>query len=72
MGLELVDAAPGDGRRCQFGICAREAEMEISVRPDVVPVLVCGLHVTPVLTWGVAEPATDPVLRILYRPESAA
>lgn len=71
--LELVDvAAPGDGR-CQFGICTREAEMEISIGPDVVPVLVCGLHVTPVLMWGVAEPPADPEIRYLRtRPESAA
>lgn len=50
---------------CEFGLCRREAELEVSVAADVVPLLVCGLHVTPVLTWGVPDPATDPVIRVL-------
>lgn len=59
--------------RCQFGLCDREAELEVRVKADVEPVLVCGLHVTPLLAWGVAEPAEDPVIRYLAnRPESAA
>lgn len=46
---------------CEFGLCARPAEFEVDVpstaRPDSEDTIrVCGLHVTPVVTWGVAEP----------------
>lgn len=48
---------------CQFALCSREAELEVVVGAGVEPVLVCGLHVTPVLTWGVADPVREPVIR---------
>jgi hypothetical protein len=46
--LEATDPA-----RCQFALCQREAEVAVDldlVEPE--PVLVCALHVTPVVMWG--------------------
>lgn len=51
-------------RRCQFGICAREAELELTLSETLDPVRVCGLHVSPVLGWGVPEPI-EPRIRYL-------
>lgn len=65
------DRAP-HALRCHFGICTREAELELTLADDVAPVLVCSIHVAPVLGWGVPEPL-EPRLRYLpVRPESAA
>lgn len=62
--------------QCEFVLCEREAELEVVVPTEaggIAPLLVCGLHVTPVLTWGVAELVDDPIIRYLSgRPESAA
>ena len=58
---------------CQFGICRRPAEVEIVVRAEVDPLLVCGLHITPILSWGLAEPHDPEIIRSLYgRGQSAA
>jgi hypothetical protein len=58
---------------CQFGICRRPAEVEITVRADVDALLVCGLHITPILTWGLAEPHEPELIRPLHqRGQSAA
>jgi hypothetical protein len=57
-------------RRCQFGICVREAELELTLSETLDPVRVCGLHVAPVLGWGVPEPI-EPRIRYLAG-ESAA
>lgn len=59
-------------RRCEFGICVREAELELVLAEDLV-VKVCGLHVSPVLGWGVAEPI-EPRIRYLAteHPDQAA
>lgn len=51
-------------RRCEFGICVREAELELTLSEDLDPVKVCGLHVSPVLGWGVPEPV-EPRIRYL-------
>lgn len=57
---------------CQFGICGRPAEVEILVRVDVQAVLVCGLHITPILTWGLAEPKEPEVIRPVWGREQGA
>lgn len=58
---------------CQFGICRRPAEVEIIVRAEVDPLYVCGLHITPILSWGLAEPHDTEVIRPLFqRGQSAA
>lgn len=59
---------------CEFGLCQRAAELEVAVTVDTVPVLVCGLHLTPLIVWGVAEPTAPPVIRVLATQprESAA
>jgi hypothetical protein len=72
---ELVGYVPRrlEEPRCQFGICRRDIEFEVTTSPDIVPVLVCGLHVTPVVVWGTMPDAPAPVIRHLgRRPESAA
>ena len=51
---------------CEFGLCRRPAEIEVVLgegRGD--PLRVCGLHVAPVVSWGVPEPAEALVLRYL-------
>lgn len=58
---------------CEFGICRRPAEVEIIVRVGMDPLRVCGLHITPILTWGLAEPHNPEVIRPLRsRGQSAA
>lgn len=66
------DPAP-DELRCEFGICRREAEVEITTRSKhVASVRVCSIHIAPVLGWGVPE-LVDGIVRYLpCRPESAA
>lgn len=49
---------------CQFGLCRREAEVELTVSASIEPLKVCGLHVAPVLGWGVPE-AIEPRIRYL-------
>lgn len=57
--------------RCQFGLCLREADFAVTIRGDVDAVLVCGLHVGPLLSWGVPDPhATEP--SIIYVPSRPA
>lgn len=49
---------------CQFGLCRRPAELSVDIKPDVVPVAVCGLHVSAVISWGLPEP-TYTLIQIL-------
>lgn len=50
---------------CHFALCERPAELSVAPNTDVAAVLVCGLHVTPVLSWGVVALA-DPVIEYLH------
>lgn len=61
-------------RRCEFGICTREAEIELTLSESLDPVKVCGLHVAPVLGWGVPEPIAPAVRYLSQRtlPDRAA
>lgn len=60
--------APG----CEFGLCRRDAELRVQPSSQVEPLLVCGLHVTPVLSWGVVA-NDEPVIEYLpTRPEHHA
>lgn len=55
---------------CEFGLCQREAELLVTPSPIVEALKVCGLHVTPVLSWGVI-PDANPVIEFLRpRPEA--
>lgn len=65
------DRAPRE-IRCHFGICTREAELELTLSETLDPVLVCSLHVTPVIGWGVPEPIEPRIRYLRSRPESAA
>lgn len=38
---------------CEFVLCRREATFRVTRPPETTPLLVCGMHVDPVLTWGV-------------------
>lgn len=58
-------------RRCEFGICVREAEIEL-VLGEELTVKVCGLHVSPVLGWGVAEPVEPRIRYLVDRVADAA
>lgn len=49
---------------CQFGLCRRPAVLEVLVGEGL-PRRVCALHVAPVVSWGVPDPAEAPVLRTL-------
>lgn len=60
--------APG----CEFGLCRRDAELRVQPSPQVEPLLVCGLHVSPVLSWGVIPDADAVIEYLAIRPESAA
>jgi hypothetical protein len=68
--LDAGEQSGGHGG-CEFGLCQREAELEVRLGTDVVPLLVCGLHVAPVLTWGVPDPFAEPEILVLHWPESA-
>lgn len=64
-----------NARRCEFGLCTREAELELTLAETMKPVQVCGLHVAPVLGWGVPEPLEPPRIRYLVQqslPPAAA
>lgn len=60
-------------RRCEFGVCGREAEVELTwprlEEDGDLSVKVCGIHVSPVLGWGVADPVE---YRIRYLHDRAA
>lgn len=59
--------------QCEFGMCRREAELELLLSAALDPVQVCGLHVSPVLSWGIPHPHEPEQIRYLWnRPESAA
>lgn len=57
-------------RGCEFGLCTREAELEL-LFPSLHQVRVCALHLTPVISWGIAAPAEPLILYLANRPESA-
>ncbi len=67
----LLLGAPGEaaveaaGPRCQFGLCRRLAELEVLVGDGVVDLVVCGLHVTPVVVWGASPVAVSRVRRLV-------
>ena len=46
---------------CEFGLCTRRAEIELTLSTTVDPVRVCGLHVAAVLGWGVPDPVVPTV-----------
>jgi hypothetical protein len=54
---------------CQFGLCRREPEVRVVVARDAddLEVLVCGLHVNPLLSWGLPEPLQVPAIQVLRR-----
>lgn len=64
-------------RGCEFALCRREAELEVGWEDGAAAAhggghhgdrdvfLVCGLHVTPVLTWGLPRPDRMPTIRHL-------
>lgn len=60
-------------RRCEFGVCVREAEVELTwPRPDEdgeLAVKVCSIHVSPVLGWGVADPIEYRIRYLLERSD---
>lgn len=58
--------------RCEFGLCRRDAELEVALDAGVEPLLLCGLHVTPVLSWGVPNPLAEPRIRALLAPPETA
>lgn len=70
-GHECRECSPGHCNlammlaRCEFGVCTREAELELVLSETLTPVKVCGLHVAPVLGWGVPQPIEPPVVRYL-------
>ena len=58
---------------CGYGLCRRPAEIEISFQgggSDMPPLQVCGLHVTPVVSWGVPAPI-EHVLRVIAQTHAA-
>lgn len=57
--------------RCQFGLCGRDAELEVTLCADVDAVLVCGLHIGPLLSWGVPDPHEIPPI-IHFLPHDQA
>lgn len=62
-----------DDLRCHFGICRREAELEVTISEAIDPVMVCSLHLSPILGWGVPEPVEWPTIRYLpVRPEATS
>lgn len=68
----LGEQRPLTEQACHFGLCRRPVEFEVVVSPDVVPVLVCGLHVTPVVTWGTVPTSKPTIHHLGSRPETAA
>lgn len=58
---------------CEFGLCRRPAEIEVSFKgggSGMPPLQVCGLHVSPVVSWGV--PATvEHSLRVISQQHAA-
>lgn len=65
IGCRENEPSDAGDRGCQFGLCPREAELEVTLGENIAPLLVCGLHVTPVLTWGVPDQVAEPVIRVL-------
>lgn len=64
--LGAPDVAVEDGPRCQFGLCRRSAELEVLIADDGQPgLMVCGLHVTPVVVWGASPVAIASVRRLV-------
>lgn len=54
-------ARPGEPV-CEYALCRRAAEVEVLPGADATaPVRVCGLHLSPVLSWGVV-PVGAPVV----------
>lgn len=39
---------------CEFGLCRRPAELKLIGLAGEPSLLVCVLHIDPILTWGVA------------------
>lgn len=60
-------------RRCEFALCRSAAEVEIITEAPGDPLRVCRLHVTPVLTWGVADgPKIKNIRRLGSSPHGSA
>ncbi len=58
--MRRAAGASASAARCGFGLCDSPAEHQVVVENEDGSVaefaLACGLHVTPVVTWGSAAP----------------
>ncbi|GAA1790099.1 hypothetical protein GCM10009795_039750 [Nocardioides hankookensis] len=69
-----VEGGTAVPRQCEFGLCTRGVELELIFReaPDLLAVRVCGLHVSPVLGWGIADPIIPRIRYLDDRTRDAA
>lgn len=68
--VSVVDHAAAPGwPGCEFALCGQEAEVEVEIVGASVGgwLPVCGLHLTPVLTWGKPMVTEPPRIRNLVR-----
>lgn len=57
----------GGVRRCEYGLCREPAAYVIvpeNAAGDVDGMAVCGLHVTPAVSWGIADPGMPAILPV--------
>ena len=70
MTIEIIPpgrAGLTDPKRCQYTLCRQEAEYAVEL-PEVEEVLVCSLHVTPVVVWGKTDGERGARIRDLVPP----
>lgn len=69
--LRSDDVPLTDPERCQFALCRNEQEYAVEL-PAGSRWLVCSLHVTPVVMWGVPDGERTATIRDLSRGDRDA